>query len=132
MSYAKTWFSMLLQLPLSVGVVASALILNPITELLVRCEFHRRCLFPAFVGVGLISALSTIFFLPLQPDAGTELIGHAMAPHRQLAYSKPSEIRRPGKHGDDAADLIHGLVLPSQKTRPYSPFLWISCVILES
>jgi len=88
MSRATTLFSMLQQLFLSVGVGTGALMLGLALNWRHGANLSAGDFYPAFVGVGLISALSAIFFLPLKPDAGAELSGHPMTSHRRLANSK--------------------------------------------
>lgn len=89
MSRATTLFSMLQQLFLSVGVGTGALLLSLTLSWHQSTNLNAHDFYPAFVGVGLISALSVVFFLPLKPDAGAELSGHGIAPHQQLANSRP-------------------------------------------
>jgi hypothetical protein len=75
---------MLQQLFLSLGVATGALLLNLTLGARHETGLSAQDFWPAFLGVGIISALSVFFFLQLAPDAGAEMSGHKIAPREPL------------------------------------------------
>jgi len=84
MSRATTLFCMLQQLFLSLGVATGALLLNLTLGARHETGLSAHDFWPAFLGVGIISALSVFFFLRLAPDAGAEMSGHKIDPREPL------------------------------------------------
>jgi len=76
MSRATTISSMCQQLALSFGVASGACLLNLTLILRRTTELTAQDFWPAFVGIGVISALSVFFFIPMPHDAGSEVSGH--------------------------------------------------------
>ena len=88
MSRANTLFSMLQQLFLSVGVGMGAFLLAMTLAWRGNTNLSAADFYPAFVIVGLISAISAVCFLPLDPGAGSELSGHGAASKGRRGDSK--------------------------------------------
>ena len=76
MSKATPLVSMLQQLSLSLGVAIGALMLNFTLQWHGGAQLGPESFWPAIIGVSIISSLSVLFFLPLAPDAGSEISGH--------------------------------------------------------
>jgi MFS family permease len=76
-SRANTLYSMLQQLTLSLGVAVGALLLN--LTLIIRgdSQLGPYDFWPAFIGIGILSLLSILFYTKLPPNAGDELSGRA-------------------------------------------------------
>jgi EmrB/QacA subfamily drug resistance transporter len=76
MSYATTLSSVSQQLALSLGVAAGGTLL----QFTLNWHGHSVAMpgdfWPAFLGVGLISAAAVLFAIWLPPDAGAEVSGH--------------------------------------------------------
>ena len=76
LSRANTFYSMMQQLTLSLGVAVGAALLNLTLHWHGQTELGRRDFGPAYVGIAILSLLSALFFLPLSPRAGEEMSGH--------------------------------------------------------
>jgi len=92
MSLATSFASMQQQLSLSVGVGAGALLLHLVV--MARGDSHivAADFSPAFLALAIISALSALVFVPLPPDAGSEVSGH-----RAPGAALPSAGTQPGE-----------------------------------
>jgi len=75
MSQATSFASMAQQLSLSVGVGTGALLLHLTVATRGGGPIAAADFAPAFLIVGLLSAVSCLFHLPLAPDAGAEVSG---------------------------------------------------------
>jgi MFS family permease len=89
MSKATTLASMLQQFSLSLGVGTGALLLNSTLRWHGTANLGSEDFWPAIVGVSIISSLSVLFFLPLQPDAGTEISGYPPPPEAEVKGTDP-------------------------------------------
>lgn len=76
MSRATSFISVAQQVALSIGVSIGALTLEAAMHLRGGTELAVEDFTPAFLMVGLLSALSFIAFLRLKPDAGAEVSRH--------------------------------------------------------
>jgi len=77
MSRATSFVSMAQQLSISLGVGLSALVLHLMTVLRGGSSvLEARDFIMPFVVIGLVSLLSTAFYVRLPPEAGDEISGH--------------------------------------------------------
>ena len=76
MSGASTLSSMAQQLFLSLGVTVAALVLHISLEVRGSSTLNANDFAAAFVVIGLLSLASTLFFIPLEHHAGSEVSGH--------------------------------------------------------
>ncbi|MDD3289212.1 MAG: MFS transporter [Alphaproteobacteria bacterium] len=76
MSQATTISSMMQQLSYSIGVVMGAMLLNLTLFLRDQPSLGANDFWPSIIIAGLLPALSAIFFLKLNHDAGGEVSGH--------------------------------------------------------
>ena len=94
LSRANTFYNMMQQLTLSLGVAAGALMLNLTLAWNKGTVLTANDFWPAFLGIGFMSLLSVASFLPLSKNAGSELTGHAeLTDH--LVPAKESEHKDP-------------------------------------
>ncbi len=85
MSRATSFASMAQQLSVSFGVGTAALLLH-LTLVMRGSQTLAASDFPlTFIAIGLISASSIFFFIPLVPEAGAEVSGHRAAPAKPSA-----------------------------------------------
>ena len=89
MSQATSFASMQQQLSLSVGVGTGALLLHLMVTARGDTHVAAADFAPAFFALALISALSTLIFVPLPADAGAEISGHR--PRRTATVPQPGE-----------------------------------------
>jgi EmrB/QacA subfamily drug resistance transporter len=75
-SRANTFYSMITQLTLSIGVAVGALLLNLTLAWHGETSLHAGDFWPSYIGVGLLSLFSALSFVPLSPQAGEEMSGH--------------------------------------------------------
>ncbi len=78
LSRANTFYSMMQQLTLSLGVTVGALLLNLTLLWHKHAELSAGDFGPAYVIIGFLSFLSVFCFRPLSPRAGEEMSGHRM------------------------------------------------------
>ncbi|HEU0117151.1 MAG TPA: DHA2 family efflux MFS transporter permease subunit [Alphaproteobacteria bacterium] len=92
-SRANTFYNMMQQLTLSLGVATGALMLNLSLGWHHETFLTAHDFWPAYLGVGIMSLLSALSFIPLPKHAGAELSGHAQPVHAVPA--KESELKDP-------------------------------------
>jgi len=76
MSRANTFYNMIQQLTLSLGVACGALLLNLTLSWHGESTLHADDFWPAYIGIGVMSLFSALSFLQLSPEAGQEMSGH--------------------------------------------------------
>lgn len=76
LSRANTFYNMMQQLFLSFGVAVGAGFVNLTLLWHDHATIEKNDFGPAFIGIGILSFLSTFFFMPLTPQAGEEMSGH--------------------------------------------------------
>lgn len=76
MSRANTLYNMFQQLGLSFGVAVGALFLNLTLLYHSRTQLSANDFWPSYIGIGGMSLLAGLTFLPLSPNAGSEVSGH--------------------------------------------------------
>jgi MFS family permease len=79
MSRANTLYNMFQQLGLSFGVAFGALILNLTLDWRGISELRADVFWPSYVGIGIMCLVSGLIYLPLSPNAGSEVSGHKIA-----------------------------------------------------
>jgi len=79
LSRANTLYNMMQQLSLSMGVAVGALILDITLGLHHHTQLEAHDFWPAYIGIGALTALSLLFFIPLSADAGAEISGHGIS-----------------------------------------------------
>jgi MFS family permease len=89
-SRANTLYNMMQQLTLSLGVAVGALLLNLTLRWHGDLQLGAHDFWPAYLGVGGLSLLSALFFLPLSPHAGAELSGHVITKTKEVSHADPS------------------------------------------
>jgi EmrB/QacA subfamily drug resistance transporter len=77
LSRANTLYNMMQQLSLSMGVALGAFLLDLTLIWHKHATLGPQDFWPAYVGVGVLTAVSLISFLPMPEDAGAEISGHA-------------------------------------------------------
>ncbi|HYF56365.1 MAG TPA: DHA2 family efflux MFS transporter permease subunit [Salinarimonas sp.] len=82
MSYATSLTSAAQQVALSIGVALGAFVLEAASLAQGREAVQSADFMPAFMVIAAISAVSVLFFLRLDPDAGAEMSGHRQAADR--------------------------------------------------
>jgi MFS family permease len=82
MSQAASFSSMAQRLSQSAGIAAGAYLLQLSSTLQGHASIEAADFWPAFVGIGLVSAMAPALHLRLLPQAGIEVSGHG-APARQ-------------------------------------------------
>jgi EmrB/QacA subfamily drug resistance transporter len=87
MSSATSLMSVAQQLSLSVGVALGAFVLEATMLSHGDPELGAQDFWPAFLTVALISSLSGLFFVKLDPSAGAEMSGHAAVRAKPTADS---------------------------------------------
>jgi len=80
MSGASTLSSMAQQLFLSLGVTVAALVLHISLAMRASTMLNANDFAAAFVVIGLLALVSTLFFVPLEYHAGAEVSGHQPLP----------------------------------------------------
>ncbi len=80
MSGASTLSSMAQQLFLSLGVTVAALVLHVSLAMRASTTLNANDFAAAFVVIGLLALVSTLFFVPLEHHAGAEVSGHQPLP----------------------------------------------------
>jgi EmrB/QacA subfamily drug resistance transporter len=93
LSRANTFYNMMQQLTLSLGVAMGALILNWSLTWHNQTQLSANDFWPAYIAVGVMSLLSALSFIPLPRYAGAELSGHAHTV--PLMPAKESEHKDP-------------------------------------
>jgi EmrB/QacA subfamily drug resistance transporter len=78
LSRANTLYNMLQQLTLSLGVAVGALLLNLTLQWKGETHLGAMDFWPAYTGVGVLALFSTLSFIPLAKNAGSEVSGHAV------------------------------------------------------
>jgi len=78
MSRANTFYNMMQQLALSLGVAMGALLLNLTLRWHTSAVLQAQDFWPAFLAVAVLSLFSIFYFVPLAHDAGAEVSGHAI------------------------------------------------------
>jgi EmrB/QacA subfamily drug resistance transporter len=81
LSRANTFYSMMQQLTLSLGVAVGAALLNLTLHWHGQTELGPQDFGPAYIGIAVLSLLSAAFFIPLSPRAGEEMSGHRVHTH---------------------------------------------------
>nr|WP_326522689.1 DHA2 family efflux MFS transporter permease subunit [Azospirillum isscasi] len=76
LSRANTLSSVMQQVSLSLGVAIGALVLHLTQSAGPGAALTPTDFVPAFLTVGAMACASALFFLPLPPDAGSEISGH--------------------------------------------------------
>jgi MFS family permease len=89
MSRATTLASMLQQFSLSMGVGTGAMLLNFTMRHQATTTLGPQDFWPAILGVGIISGLSVLFFIPLKADAGAEVSGYPLPPQVVVKRAEP-------------------------------------------
>jgi EmrB/QacA subfamily drug resistance transporter len=82
MSQAASFSSMAQRLSQSAGIAAGAYLLQLSSTLQGHTSIEAADFWPAFVGIGLVSAMAPLLHLRLLPQAGVEVSGHG-APARR-------------------------------------------------
>jgi EmrB/QacA subfamily drug resistance transporter len=82
MSQAASFSSMAQRLSQSAGIAAGAYLLQLSSALQGHTSIEAADFWPAFVGIGLVSAMAPLLHLRLLPQAGVEVSGHG-APARR-------------------------------------------------
>lgn len=92
LSRANTFYNMMQQLTLSLGVAIGAFILNLTLSWHKQVTLSANDFWPAYIAIGCISLLSAFMFIPLAHDAGNELSGHAttiIMPAKESEHKDP-------------------------------------------
>jgi hypothetical protein len=76
MSGASTLSSMAQQLFLSLGVTVAALVLHISLAMRGSSTLNANDFAAAFIVIGILALVSTLFFVPLEHHAGAEVSGH--------------------------------------------------------
>ncbi|MFY9288235.1 MAG: MFS transporter [Alphaproteobacteria bacterium] len=87
-SRANTFYNMMQQLTLSLGVAVGAMGLNISLSLRGQDVLSAHDFWPVYVGLSLLPLLSLFSFLPLAANAGAEMSGHQVP-------AKESELKEP-------------------------------------
>ncbi len=88
LSRANTFYNMMQQLTLSLGVAVGALLLNLSLTWHKETQLTAQDFWPAYLGVALLSLLSLVSFLPLAPHAGSEVSGQTL-PAKESEHKDP-------------------------------------------
>jgi hypothetical protein len=78
MSQAASFSSMAQRLSQSAGIAAGAYLLQLSSTAQGHASIVAADFWPAFVGIGLVSALAPLLHLRLPPQAGIEVSGHGV------------------------------------------------------
>jgi hypothetical protein len=89
LSRANTFYNMMQQLTLSIGVAMGAFMLNLTLTWHKHTVLSANDFWPAYIGIGLLSVLATLSFLPLSPTAGAEMSGHIL-PGKESEHKDPA------------------------------------------
>jgi MFS family permease len=89
MSKATTLSSMLQQFSLSLGVGTGAMLLNFTLQHQGAMTMQANDFWPAITGVSLISCMSVLFFIPLKPEAGSEISGYPLPAQAVVKRAEP-------------------------------------------
>ena len=90
LSRANTFYNMMQQLTLSMGVAIGALLLNLSLAWHSAIDLSANDFWPAYIGVGFLSFLSIFYFVPLSSDAGSEISGHSNSRTGTTAHKDPA------------------------------------------
>jgi len=88
LSRANTFYNMMQQLTLSLGVAVGAFLLNLSLSWHKQTSLGANDFWPAFLGISVMSLLAAINFLPLPAHAGAEMSGHVV-PAKESEHKDP-------------------------------------------